>query len=142
MAIERFFKKQAQVSGFKGVNSAWDILSKPFGIDLGLDIGSPETPPPTPTMAEAQGAGDAARRAATGGGRASTILTGPQGVTAAPTLASRALFGPEGSQAFSVPETAAAATVDAPATATQRKQRRYSPTMAETVTGTYGRSLA
>lgn len=76
---------------FKGMNSPSDLLLKPFG----LNLGEPEGVPRTPTLNDdpVRAAAEEERRRALRAGRASTILTGPQGLTEAPTLTSRALFG-------------------------------------------------
>lgn len=96
--------------------------------------------PGTPTMADAAAAGEEERRQASRRGRASTIMTGGQGVQSAATLASRALFGPNGSQPMAVGAAPAIATPDQQGAAPEApfQPRRRKRGLAEAVTARFG----
>lgn len=116
-----------------------------FGASELLRAGMPRMPgvpglPGTPTWGDAVAAGEEERRQASRRGRASTIMTGGQGVTGSATLASRALFGPGGSQPMATASATPMATPEQQGSAPEapfQPRRRRKP-IAEAVMARFG----
>lgn len=147
-----FLKKLGRsVSKFAKDPSRILMAGATFGLSEVARAATPGLPgmpglPGTPTMADATAAGEEERRQASRRGRASTILTGGQGLAGSTaTLASRALFGPGGSQEFATPaQTAAMATPEqqgagpAPAAAPRPRRRDIRSAMLAATAGRFG----